>query len=207
MLWSKQFYHYILEEWLEGNPGCPPPPEERKHGRNSEWRHLYNECVMSMPDKGEFPWYASWDLAFHCIPLALVGSEICKESTRSHRPRVVSASKRPAYGWNFSDVNPPVIAWAAWRVYQIERKQSDGRPRISRNCFHKMLITFTWWVNRKDSQGNNIFQGGFLGLDDIGVFDRNAKFHDGSRLEQSDGTSWMGMFCLQHAAHSCRTHA
>jgi Glycosyl hydrolase family 63 C-terminal domain len=199
MLWSKQFYHYIVEQWLEGDPGFPPPPEERKRGRNSEWHHLYNERVMSMPDKWEFPWYASWDLAFHCIPLALVDPKFAK----SQLDLIVREwyqhpnGQIPAYEWNFSDVNPPVIAWAAWRVYQIERKQSGkGDRAFLETVFHKMLIAFTWWVNRKDSQGNNIFQGGFLGLDNIGVFDRNAAFPDGGRLEQSDGTSWMGMFCL-----------
>ncbi len=199
MLWSKQFYHYVVEEWLEGDPAFPPPPEERKHGRNSEWRHLYNERVMSMPDKWEFPWYASWDLAFHCIPLALVDPKFAKTQLDLivrewyQHPN----GQIPAYEWNFSDVNPPVIAWAAWRVYQIERKQTGRSDRaFLETVFHKMLIAFTWWVNRKDSEGNNIFQGGFLGLDNIGVFDRNAVFPDGSRLEQSDGTSWMGMLCL-----------
>lgn len=199
MLWSKQFYHYIVEQWLEGDPAFPPPPEERKHGRNSEWRHLYNERVMSMPDKWEFPWYASWDLAFHCIPLALVDLAFAK----SQLDLIVREwyqhpnGQIPAYEWNFSDVNPPVIAWATWRVYEIERKQSGkGDRAFLETVFHKMLIAFTWWVNRKDCEGNNIFQGGFLGLDNVGVFDRNATFHDGSRLEQSDGTSWMGMFCL-----------
>ena len=199
MLWSKQFYHYIVEQWLEGDPAFPPPSQERKHGRNSGWRHLYNERVMSMPDKWEFPWYASWDLAFHCIPLALVDSKFAK----SQLDLIVREwyqhpnGQVPAYEWHFGDVNPPVIAWAAWRVYQIERKRSGkGDRAFLETVFHKMLIAFTWWVNRKDSEGNNIFQGGFLGLDNIGVFDRNATFPDGSRLEQSDGTSWMGMFCL-----------
>jgi hypothetical protein len=198
MLWSKQFYHYIVDQWLEGDPACPPP-EERKQGRNSQWRHLYNERVMSMPDKWEFPWYASWDLAFHSIPLALVDPQFAK----SQLDLIVREwyqhpnGQIPAYEWNFSDVNPPVIAWAAWRVYQIERKRTGkGDRAFLETVFHKMLIAFTWWVNRKDSEGNNIFQGGFLGLDNIGVFDRNDVFPDGSRLEQSDGTSWMGMFCL-----------
>ena len=199
MLWSKQFYHYIMDQWLEGDPAFPPPPEERKHGRNAQWRHLYNERVMSMPDKWEFPWYASWDLAFHCIPLALVDPHFAK----SQLDLIVREwyqhpnGQIPAYEWHFGDVNPPVIAWAAWRVYQIERKQSGrGDRAFLETVFHKLLIAFTWWVNRKDSEGNNIFQGGFLGLDNIGVFDRNETFPDGSRLEQSDGTSWMGMFCL-----------
>src|SRR5438046_714991 len=167
MLWGKQFYHYIIEQWLEGDPAQPPPPEERKEGRNSQWRHIYNERVMSMPDKWEFPWYASWDLAFHCIPLALVDPQFAKVQLDIivrewyQHPN----GQIPAYEWNFGDVNPPVIAWAAWRVYQIERKRSGkGDRAFLETVFHKMLIAFTWWVNRKDSQGNNIFQGGFLGL-------------------------------------------
>ena len=199
MLWSKQFYHYIIEQWLEGDPAQPPPPPERKEGRNNEWGHLYNERVMSMPDKWEYPWYASWDLAFHCIPIALVDPHFAKAQIDIivrewyQHPN----GKIPAYEWNFDDVNPPVLAWAAWRVYQIERKQTgQGDRAFLETIFHKMLIAFTWWVNRKDSTGNNVFEGGFLGLDNIGVFDRSARFPDGSRLEQSDGTSWMGMFSL-----------
>jgi hypothetical protein len=199
MLWSKQFYHYIIEQWLEGDPAQPTPPPERKEGRNNEWGHLYNERVMSMPDKWEYPWYASWDLAFHCIPIALVDPHFAKAQIDIivrewyQHPN----GKIPAYEWNFDDVNPPVLAWAAWRVYQIERKQTGkGDRAFLETIFHKMLIAFTWWVNRKDSTGNNVFEGGFLGLDNIGVFDRSARFPDGSRLEQSDGTSWMGMFSL-----------
>lgn len=199
MLWSKQFYHYIVEQWLEGDPGQPAPPPERKHGRNHEWRHLFNERVMSMPDKWEYPWYASWDLAFHCIPLALVDPHFAKGQLDIivrewyQHPN----GQIPAYEWNFSDVNPPVLAWAAWRVYKIEEKQSGkGDRAFLETVFHKLLMGFTWWVNRKDSEGNNIFQGGFLGLDNIGVFDRSAPLPGGGHLEQSDGTSWMGMFCL-----------
>jgi mannosylglycerate hydrolase MGH1-like protein len=199
MLWTKQFYHYIVEQWLDGDPGQPAPPNERKHGRNAEWRHLYNERVMSMPDKWEFPWYASWDLAFHCLPLAMVDPLFAKgqldlilREWYQHPNGQV-----PAYEWNFSDVNPPVIGWAVWRVYKIDEKQSGKGDRIFlETAFHKLLIAFTWWVNRKDSEGNNIFQGGFLGLDNIGVFDRSAALPGGGHLEQSDGTSWMGMFCL-----------
>ncbi|CAN5732400.1 glucosidase [soil metagenome] len=199
MLWSKQFYHYIVEQWLEGDPGQPVPPPERKRGRNAEWRHLYNERVMSMPDKWEYPWYATWDLAFHCIPLALVDPGFAKEqidlTVREwyQHPN----GEVPAYEWNFGDVNPPVLAWAAWRVYKMEQRQKGtGDRAFLETVFHKMLLAFTWWVNRKDSSGNNIFQGGFLGLDNIGVFDRSAPFPGGGHLEQSDGTSWMGMFCL-----------
>jgi len=199
LLWSKQFYHYIVDQWLDGDPDQPPPPDERKRGRNSGWRHLYNERIMSMPDKWEFPWYASWDLAFHCIPLALVDVQFAKAQLDLivrewyQHPN----GKVPAYEWNFDDVNPPVLAWAAWRVYQIERKKTGkGDRAFLETIFHKMLIAFTWWVNSKDFEGKNIFQGGFLGLDNIGVFDRNAQFSDGTHLEQSDGTSWMGMFSL-----------
>lgn len=199
LLWNKQFYHYIVDQWLDGDPGQPPPPEERLEGRNAGWRHLHNERVMSMPDKWEFPWYASWDLAFHCIPLALIDAQFAKTQLDVivrewyQHPN----GEIPAYEWNFGDVNPPVMAWAAWRVYQIERKQTGkGDRAFLETIFHKMLLVFTWWVNRKDSEDNNIFQGGFLGLDNIGVFDRSTSFADGTRLEQSDATSWMGMFCL-----------
>ncbi|HEX5316755.1 MAG TPA: glucosidase, partial [Candidatus Kapabacteria bacterium] len=199
LLWTKQFYYYIVEEWLAGDPASPPPPASRWSGRNSDWRHLYNERVMSMPDSWEFPWYASWDLAFHCIPLALIDPHFAKGQLDIivrewyQHPN----GQIPAYEWNFSDVNPPVLAWAAWRVFQIERKQSGkGDRAFLETIFHKLLLAFTWWVNRKDSEGNNIFQGGFLGLDNIGVFDRSASFPDGSHLEQSDGTSWMGMLSL-----------
>jgi hypothetical protein len=199
LLWTKQFYHYIIREWLAGDPANPPPPASRLDGRNAEWSHLYNERVMSMPDTWEFPWYASWDLAFHCIPLALVDPHFAKgqidlivrEWYQDPNGRV------PAYEWNFGDVNPPVLGWAAWRVYQIERKQTGkGDRAFLETIFHKLLLAFTWWVNRKDSKGKNIFEGGFLGLDNIGVFDRSASLPDGTHLEQSDGTSWMGMFSL-----------
>ena len=199
MLWSKQFYHYVVEQWLEGDPAQPAPPPERRRGRNSEWRHLYNERVMSMPDKWEYPWYASWDLAFHCIPLALVDPQFAKDQidlvTREwyQHPN----GQIPAYEWNFSDVNPPVIGWAAWRVYKMEQRQTGrGDRAFLETVFHKMLIAFTWWVNRKDASGNNIFEGGFLGLDNIGVFDRSMQLPGGGHLEQSDATSWMGMFSL-----------
>jgi hypothetical protein len=199
MLWTKQFYYYVVQQWLEGDPAQPPSPNERKTGRNWEWNHLYNERVMSMPDAWEYPWYAAWDLAFHCIPLALVDSHFAKSQLDLilrewyQHPN----GQLPAYEWNFGDVNPPVIGWAAWRVYKIEERATGKADRaFLETCFHKLLLNFTWWVNRKDSGGRNIFEGGFLGLDNIGVFDRSASFADGSRLEQSDGTSWMGMFCL-----------
>ncbi|HEX2913024.1 MAG TPA: glucosidase [Chloroflexia bacterium] len=199
MLWSKQFYHYIVSEWLDGDPTQPPPPPSRNRGRNWEWRHLYNERVMSMPDKWEYPWYAAWDLAFHCIPLALVDSHFAKSQldllTREWYQHPNGAI--PAYEWAFNDVNPPVFAWAAWRVYKMEQKQTGKADRaFLETVFHKLLMNFTWWVNRKDSEGKNVFQGGFLGLDNIGVFDRSAPLPTGGFLEQSDGTSWMGMFSL-----------
>ncbi|MDQ6809956.1 MAG: glucosidase [Verrucomicrobiota bacterium] len=199
MLWSKQFYHYVVKDWLEGDPGQPMPPVERWHGRNSEWRHVYNERVMSMPDTWEYPWYAAWDLAFHCIPLALVDPHFAKgQLDLIVREWYQHANGQvPAYEWNFGDVNPPVLGWAAWRVYKIEERASGkGDRAFLETVFHKLLINFTWWVNRKDSEGKNIFQGGFLGLDNIGVFDRSAPLPNGGHLEQSDGTSWMGMFCL-----------
>lgn len=199
MMWSKQFFHFIVEDWLEGDPGMPKPPENRKAGRNWEWRHLYNERVMSMPDPWEYPWYAAWDLAFHCIPIALIDPAFAKSQldllTREwyQHPN----GQIPAYEWNFSDVNPPVFAWAAWRVYKMEEKQrGKGDIAFLETIFHKLMLNFTWWVNRKDSEGKNIFQGGFLGLDNIGVFDRSAPLPTGGYLEQSDGTSWMGMFSV-----------
>jgi hypothetical protein len=199
LLWTKQFYYYIVEEWLKGDPASPPPPASRWDGRNARWRHLYNERVMSMPDSWEFPWYASWDLAFHCIPLALVDPHFAKGQldTIVREWYQDPNGQLPAYEWNFGAVNPPVVGWAAWRVFQIERKQTGkGDRAFLETIFHKLLLAFTWWVNRKDSGGKNIFEGGFLGLDNIGVFDRSASFPDGSHLEQSDSTSWMGMFSL-----------
>jgi len=199
MLWSKQFYHYVVEQWLQGEPAQPPPSPQHKHWRNREWRHLYNERVMSMPDKWEYPWYASWDLAFHCLPLALMDSEFAKSQLDllMREWYMHPNGQVPAYEWAFGDVNPPVLAWAAWRVYRIEQTQTGYADRMFlESIFHKLLLNFTWWVNRKDSEGNNVFQGGFLGLDNIGVFDRGAPLPTGGYLEQSDGTSWMGMFCL-----------
>ncbi len=199
MLWSKQFYHYNMNEWFNGDPAQPAPPTERKQGRNREWRHLHASDVISMPDKWEYPWFAAWDLAFHCIPLALVDSEFAKEQLLLlgrewyQHPN----GQAPAYEWGFGDVNPPVLAWAAWRVYKIDEKQHTKSDRyFLERVFHKLLLNFTWWVNRKDTEGLNVFQGGFLGLDNIGVFDRSAPLPTGGTIQQSDGTSWMGMFCL-----------
>ena len=199
MLWSKQFYHYVIKDWLHGDPGNPPPPAERGKGRNHEWLHLYNADVISMPDKWEYPWYAAWDLAFHCVPLALVDSDFAKEQlTLMLREWYMHPNGQiPAYEWAFGDVNPPVHAWAAWRVYKIDKKRnSKGDREFLKRVFHKLLLNFTWWVNRKDAEGMNIFQGGFLGLDNIGVFDRSAPLPTGGYIEQSDGTSWMAMYTL-----------
>jgi hypothetical protein len=199
MLWTKQFYHYNIEEWLNGDPSQPAPPSKRKKGRNREWRHLNAADIISMPDKWEYPWFAAWDLAFHCIPLALLDSEFAKgqllllgREWYQHPNGQV-----PAYEWSFSDVNPPVLAWATWRVYKIDQKEHDkGDFAFLERMFHKLMLNFVWWVNRKDAEGLNVFQGGFLGLDNIGVFDRSRPLPTGGRIEQSDGTSWMGMFCL-----------
>jgi hypothetical protein len=199
MLWSKQFYHYVVRDWVGGDPQQPPPPAERKGGRNSEWIHLYNADVLSMPDKWEYPWYASWDLAFHCIPLAIVDSEFAKEQLMLllREWYMHPNGQIPAYEWAFGDVNPPVLAWAAWRVYKIDQKRrGKGDRKFLKRVFHKLMLNFTWWVNRKDAEGRNVFQGGFLGLDNIGVFDRSAPLPGGGHLEQSDGTSWMAMYCL-----------
>jgi len=203
MLWSKQFYNYAVKDWFNGDPSFPPPQKERKKGRNSHWTHLYNSDVISMPDKWEYPWYAAWDLAFHCIPLALLDVDFAKRQLvlLLREWYMHPNGQIPACEWEFSDVNPPVHAWAALRVYQIERKQKGVRDRnFLEKIFHKLLLNFTWWVNRKDSEGDNVFEGGFLGLDNIGVFDRSADLPTGGHLEQSDGTSWMAMFCLNMMA-------
>ena len=203
MLWSKQFYHLDVRRWLEGDPGNPAPPEGRKYGRNHEWRHLYNADIISMPDKWEYPWYAAWDLAFHCIPLAMVDPDFAKEQLLLllREWYMHPNGQLPAYEWAFGDVNPPVHAWSAWRVYKIEKRiRGKGDLEFLEKVFHKLLLNFTWWVNRKDAEGMNVFQGGFLGLDNIGVFDRSAPLPTGGHIEQSDGTSWMGMYCLNMLA-------
>ncbi len=199
MLWSKQFYHYVVKQWLEGDPKTPPPPKERLNGRNHQWAHLYNADVISMPDKWEYPWYAAWDLAFHCIPLALIDPEFAKEQLvlMTREWYMHPNGQLPAYEWALGDVNPPVHAWAAWRVYKIDKKRNGkGDRKFLERVFHKLMLNFTWWVNRKDTEGNNLFEGGFLGLDNIGVFDRSAALPTGGYIEQSDGTSWMAMFTL-----------
>jgi hypothetical protein len=199
LLWSKQFYHYVVKEWLDGDPQLPPPPASRLRGRNAEWQQLYNADVISMPDKWEYPWYAAWDLAFHTVPLALVDPDFAKEQlTLLLREWYMHPNGQlPAYEWALSDVNPPVHAWAVWRVYKIEKKRHGvGDRGFLARAFHKLLLNFTWWVNRKDAEGNNVFEGGFLGLDNIGVFDRSRPLPTGGHLEQSDGTSWMAMYSL-----------
>jgi hypothetical protein len=203
VLWSKQFYHYVVKDWLEGDSAQPPPAPERQHGRNREWTHLYNADVISMPDKWEYPWYAAWDLAFHCVPLALVDPEFAKQQLilLLREWYMHPNGQLPAYEWAFGDVNPPVHAWAALRVYQIEKKRHGvGDRAFLERIFQKLLLNFTWWINRKDAEGMNVFQGGFLGLDNIGVFDRSAPLPTGGHLEQSDGTSWMAMYSLNMLA-------
>ena len=199
MLWSKQFYHYVVKDWIGGDPSQPTPPVQRQAGRNSDWHHLYNADVISMPDKWEYPWYAAWDLAFHCVPLALVDSEFAKEqlALMVREWYMHPNGQLPAYEWAFGDVNPPVHAWAAWRVYKIEKKRrGTGDRAFLQRIFHKLLLNFTWWVNRKDAEGRNVFQGGFLGLDNIGIFDRSAPLPTGGHIEQADGTGWMAMYSL-----------
>ncbi len=199
LLWSKQYYSFDVDRWLRGDPTNPPPPPERKNGRNREWTHLYNSEVLSMPDTWEYPWYAAWDLAFHTLPLALVDPEYAKAqlSLLLREWYMHPNGQLPAYEWAFGDVNPPVHAWAALRVYQIERRaHGHGDRPFLESVFHKLMLNFTWWVNRKDAAGNNVFQGGFLGLDNIGVFDRSNALPAGGALEQADATSWMGMYCL-----------
>ncbi len=199
MLWSKQYYEYDVPRWLNGDSSQPRPPDGRRFGRNSDWSHLNNADVLSMPDKWEYPWYAAWDLAFHCVSLALVDPDFAK-SQLVHLTRewyMHPNGQLPAYEWAFGDVNPPVHAWAAWRVYEIERdKTGRGDTAFLERVFHKLSLNFTWWVNRKDAGGRNIFQGGFLGLDNIGVFDRSAPLPTGGFINQSDGTSWMAMYSL-----------
>jgi hypothetical protein len=199
LLWTKQFYHYSVELWLKGDPGQPPPPESRHHGRNQGWMHLYNLDVLSMPDKWEYPWYAAWDLAFHTLPLAMMDPEWAKRQIvlLLREWYMHPNGQLPAYEWSFSDVNPPVHAWAAWHVYNISYEVTGKRDtQFLERIFQKLLLNFTWWVNRKDQDGNNVFQGGFLGLDNIGVFDRSRLLPIGGHIDQADGTAWMGMYCL-----------
>jgi hypothetical protein len=199
LLWSKQFYNYVVHDWLKGDQLQPPPPEQRERGRNSAWDHFYSDDVLAMPDTWEYPWFAAWDLAFHCVALTLVDPEFAKIqlSLLTREYYMHPNGQVPAYEWAFGDVNPPVQAWAAYRVFKIERKQTGHADYFFlERVFQKLLLTFTWWVNRKDVTGRNVFQGGFLGLDNIGLFDRSAPLPEGGRLDQADGTSWMGVFTL-----------
>ncbi len=197
LLWSKQFYHFSVKDWLEGDPALPAPPASRRRGRNRDWTHLYNRDVISMPDKWEYPWYAAWDLAFHMIPFAEVDPFFAKEQLLLFLREwyMHPNGQIPAYEFAFSDVNPAVHAWAAWRVYKIADPRG-GRDRLFLSrVFQKLLLNFTWWVNRKDLHGNHVFSGGFLGLDNIGVFDRSKPLPAGGHLEQADGTAWMAFYC------------
>ncbi len=203
LMWTKQFYNIDVEPWLDGDPVQPKPPATRKHGRNRHWRHLNTYDVISMPDKWEYPWFAAWDLAFHTLPIAMIDPEWAKQQLilLTREWYMHPNGQLPAYEWSFSDVNPPVHAWAAWRVYKIARNATGkADTNFLEGIFHKLLLNFTWWVNRKDTEGNNIFEGGFLGLDNIGVFDRSTPLPTGGRLEQADGTAWMGMYCLNMLA-------
>jgi hypothetical protein len=203
LLWSKQFYHYVVRTWLVGDPGQPSPPPERLRGRNADWTHVYNDDVLSVPDKWEFPWYASWDLAFHAVALAIVDADFAKDQLvlLLREWYMHPNGQLPAYEWAFGDVNPPVQAWAAWRVYKIEQKRRGTGDRVFlERVFQKLLLNFTWWVNRHDADGLNVFQGGFLGLDNVGLFDRSQPLPSGIRLEQSDATSWMAMYALNMLA-------
>ncbi len=199
LLWTRQYYEYNVRRWLLGDPLQPSPPESRMTGRNANWLHFGAADVISMPDKWEYPWFAAWDLAFHCVPFALIDPEFAKQQLillgrewYQHPDGAI-----PAYEWNFGDVNPPLLAWAAWQVYRIEQERTGkGDRAFLERVFHKSMLTFTWWVNRKDLAGNNVFEGGFLGMDNIGVFDRSKPLPTGGFLEQSDGTSWVGMFAL-----------
>ena len=197
LLWSKQFYHYVVPDWLAGDPEQPPPPEGRKGGRNSDWPHFFARDVLSMPDKWEYPWFAAWDLAFHMVPMARLDPQFAKEQLNLllREWYLHPNGQMPAYEWNFSDVNPPVHAWACWRIYKMTGARG-GRDRLFlARVFQKLLVNFTWWVNRKDPSGRHLFSGGFLGLDNIGVFDRSKALPTGGTLEQADGTAWMAFYC------------
>ncbi|SHG47064.1 MGH1-like glycoside hydrolase domain-containing protein [Chryseobacterium sp. OV279] len=199
LLWNKQFYHYNVGKWLKGDPNHQAPRNFNDYVRNTEWNHLHNKDIISMPDKWEYPWYATWDLAFHCVPFSIIDGEFAKGQLLllTKEWYMHPNGQLPAYEWNLSDVNPPVHAWSCFRVFKIDEKQ-NGKPDLLflEKVFQKLLLNFTWWVNRKDKSGNNIFGGGFLGLDNIGAFDRNMELKDGQHLEQADGTSWMAMYAL-----------
>jgi len=199
MVWGKQIYSYDVEQWLRGDPAGPAPPRERLEARNSDWRHFNAHDVLSMPDPWEYPWFAAWDLAFHCLPLSLIDPAFAKGNLRlmTREWYMHPNGQLPAYEWNFGNVNPPVFGWAARRLLELDQRL--GRPQDARfleATFHKLLLTFTWWVNRKDTDGNNVFQGGFLGLDNIGLFDRSKEVPGGGHIDQSDGTAWMAFATL-----------
>ncbi|HET8586234.1 MAG TPA: glucosidase [Candidatus Limnocylindria bacterium] len=200
LVWTRQFYHFDVGEWLDGDPAGPPPPEQRRGGRNHRWRELNTDDVLSMPDSWEYPWFAAWDVAFHAVAMARLDPEYAKTQLvlLTREWYMHPNGQLPAYEWNFSDVNPPVHAWAARRVYEVERHETGrGDRSFLERVFHKLLLNFTWWVNREDAGGHNVFQGGFLGLDNIGVFNRAEALPAGGRLAQADGTAWMGMYCLE----------
>ncbi|MFV5684886.1 MGH1-like glycoside hydrolase domain-containing protein [Flavobacterium sp. GB2R13] len=207
MLWTKQWYYYNVFEWIKGDPSMPKPDLNRKNGRNSSWKHLYTSNILSMPDKWEYPWFAAWDLAFHTLPLARLDPDFAKRqlSVILREYYMHPNGQIPAYEWSFSDVNPPVHAWATWKVYEIDKEMNGGKGDIVflERIFHKLLLNFTWWVNLKDEGGNNIFGGGFLGMDNIGVFDRSAALPTGGHLEQADGTGWMAMYSLNMLRIAC----
>lgn len=201
LLWSKQTYYFNISQWLKGDPLQPTPPLERLTSRNSNWEHFFANDIILMPDKWEYPWFAAWDTAFHAIPLSLIDPVLAKEQIRllTHEWYMHPNGQLPGYEWEFSNVNPPLHAWAAWQVYSVDKKnnQNNGDHTFLKSIFNRLMLNFTWWVNREDNEGNNIFQGGFLGLDNIGIFDRNKPLPNGGIIEQSDGTSWMAMYCLQ----------
>jgi hypothetical protein len=207
MLWTKQWYYFNVFEWTKGDPSMPKPDAERKKGRNNTWKHLYAANILSMPDKWEYPWFAAWDLAFHTLPLARLDPDFAKRqlSVILREYYMHPNGQIPAYEWSFSDVNPPVHAWAAWKVYEIDKEMNGGKGDtvFLERIFHKLLLNFTWWVNLKDEGGNNIFGGGFLGMDNIGVFDRSADLPTGGHLEQADGTGWMAMYSLNMLRIAC----
>jgi len=207
MLWTKQWYYYNVFEWLKGDPSTPKPERNRNEGRNSTWKHMYASNILSMPDKWEYPWFAAWDLAFHTLPLARLDPDFAKRQLLVilREYYMHPNGQIPAYEWSFSDVNPPVHAWATWKVYEIDKKANNGvgDTVFLERIYHKLLLNFTWWVNLKDENGNNIFGGGFLGMDNIGVFDRSADLPTGGHLEQADGTGWMAMYCLNMLRISC----
>ncbi|MDB2674028.1 glucosidase [Akkermansiaceae bacterium] len=198
LLWTKQFYYYIIDDWLKGSKDAPRPDDARKYGRNSSWEHLYARDILSMPDKWEYPWFAAWDTAFHMIPFAAIDPDFAKHQLLLFLREwyMHPNGQIPAYEWNFSDVNPPVHAWAVWRVYKIADKKGERDLLFLERAFQKLLLNFTWWVNKKDNEGRHVFGGGFLGLDNIGIFDRSHGLPGGGKLNQADGTAWMASFCI-----------